>query len=186
MGDESHDDLEDVFSDLIADARGAGQDTKTLTDLRKAYRRAVKDGREAEARGYERAKQELASEQASRQAFDRLKVPAALQGLFSGIDPTDTVAMDAKVADLRAAGITWQAAGDTPTTQQQPDPMAAQVAGMAAATSGGGGTPDPAGDLAALAKKAETDPAAADQYLAQVNAMVRAAGQQGAGAGILG
>lgn len=184
MADEpSYEDLADQVSTLIAEANAAGQDSGSLASIRKALRRADKRVQEAETQGYERAK----AEQAHGQAFDRLQVPAALRGLFTGIDPTDQAAMDAKVADLRAQGVTWQTTEAPPTQGQQPNPMAEQVAGMAAATSGGG-VPDPAGDLIALAAKARTNPADVDPdaLLAQVNQAINAAGSAGRGAGILG
>jgi len=112
MPDEDYESMVDELSTVIAQAEQDGGQATGLRNMRKALRRSAKAQEEAEQRGYQRA----LTEQTSKSVLDTRGIPAALRGLFTGTDLSDSAAVDAKVKELQDQGLTWQ----TPSPQPQP------------------------------------------------------------------
>jgi hypothetical protein len=132
------------------------------------------------------ARLELIRERQSESNYRRLSVPESARALFSGVDPTDTVAMRARATELQEAGISW-AGQPQPPAPPPPDPNAAAVAAMQAAAAGASG-PAQDGDLFSRmqAMKANPDKYTDEQHSAIVKeynrAVDSAARKGGAGA----
>lgn len=87
------------------------------------------------------------------QVFERLGIPKRLYRDFEGIDPTDEKAVQERIGELRADGITWaapQSQQQANGQQQQQTPQdASQVAlQQMQQAAAGGTTPGSSGDLA--------------------------------------
>jgi hypothetical protein len=172
-----------LFQDAGPD--GAGLDpraTATIKRMRGALKRhrGVVDSIRAEAIAVARA--ELVRERQTETSFRRLGVPPGARALFSDLDPTDRVAMDARADELRQAGVSWPDQ-PRPPGPPAPDPnLVAQRAMQAAAA--GAVTPESAGDLATRLRRQAANPAAysdsqRDRAVDDFNAAVNAAARTG-------
>jgi hypothetical protein len=102
-------------------------------------RRVVKGNREKLDRIREEVRaevrHEMKVERRTEAAWRNAGVPEAARSLFSGLDPTDQAAMQARADELRQAGISW-AGQPQPPAPPPSDPNAAAVAAMQAAAAG--------------------------------------------------
>ncbi len=141
-----------------------------------------KQHRKALERVRDEVRHELKAERRTEARWRDLGVPEAARTLFAGLDPFDGKAMEARIAELAGAGITWDGAPAAPAPPP-PDPnLAAQMAMMAAAA--GGTHPDDAGDLATRMRAMEDNPGkyTDEQHAAIVreyNTAVASAGRHG-------
>lgn len=120
----------------------AGHVIKAMRAALNRHRREVDRIRD-EART--EARQELIRERQSESNYRRLGVPPSARALFSDLDPTDQQAMQARVDELRQAGIAWPGQPGPPPPPP-PDPNLQAIAAMQAAAAGGV-TMGSAGDL---------------------------------------
>lgn len=133
----NYDDFVDEVTAIIAAGEEAGRDMGGLKQMRQALRKTGRHIEEAEQRGYARA-------QAERQAqtvFAAKGIPDDAATLFSGVDLTDTAALDGRLQELASRGIKFEkaategappaAAAPPPQDGQQPnDAQANPLAGI--------------------------------------------------------
>lgn len=114
--------------------------TRKILNQHKAAIERVRSEVAAEVR------EQMIAERKAEAGYRRLGVPEGpARALFTGIDSTDEQAMQARAAELRSLGISWDGQPQA-SAPPAPDPnLAAQVAMMAAAA--GGATVGSAGDL---------------------------------------
>lgn len=125
----------DDLSGIIAAGEAEGREMTGLKQMRTALRKTGRQLEEAEQRGYARA----TAERQAQSVFAAKGIPDTAAGLFSGVDLTDTAALDAKLEELRSQGIRFEkaategapaAAQGTPPTQEGQQQLPAQLQGL--------------------------------------------------------
>jgi hypothetical protein len=132
----NYDEFVDEVTAIIAAGEADGREMSGLKQMRTALRRTGKHVEEAEQRGYARA----LAEQQSKGVFAAKGIPDTAAGLFSGVDLTDTAAIDQKLQELASQGIRFEkaaategappAAAGTPPTQGTPPAQESPFAGL--------------------------------------------------------
>lgn len=105
----NYDALVDKVTEFISAGEQAGEDMTGLKDMRQSLRRVGRQVEEAESRGYARA----LAEQQAKGVFAAKGIPDTAAGLFSGVDLTDTAALDTKLQELASQGIRFEKAAAT-------------------------------------------------------------------------
>ena len=99
----------DDLSGIIAAGEADGREMTGLKQMRTALRKTGRQMEEAEQRGYARA---LAESQA-KGVFAAKGIPDTAAPFFSGVDLTDTAALDTRLQELASQGIRFEKAAAT-------------------------------------------------------------------------
>jgi len=104
-----YDDFVDQVTSIIAAGEAEGREMTGLKQMRTALRKTGRQMEEAEQRGYARA---LAESQA-KGVFAAKGIPDTAAPFFSGVDLTDTAALDTRLQELASQGIRFEKAAAT-------------------------------------------------------------------------
>jgi len=123
----------DDLSGIIAAGEADGREMTGLKQMRTALRKTGRQLEEAEQRGYARAQ----AEAQSKGVFAAKGIPDTAAPFFSGVDLTDTAALDAKLQELASQGIRFEKAAATEGapaaaqgTPQEGQQLPAQLQGL--------------------------------------------------------
>jgi molybdenum-dependent DNA-binding transcriptional regulator ModE len=172
-----YDALEQQAAELLEGDEAEADPRLALT---RNLRRALKRHRAEVERVRDEVRHELKEERRTEARWRDLGIPETARALFSGLDPFDGKAIQARTAELQANGVTWNGAPQPPAPPP-PDPnLAVQQAMQQAAH--GGGTPGAEGDLKRRMQAMEADPGKysdeqRDAIVREYNQAVDAAGR---------
>ena len=99
----------DELSGIIKAGEDEGREMANLKGMRAALRKTGKTIEEAEQRGYARAQAEVQS----KGVFAAKGIPDTAAPFFSGVDLTDTAALDTRLQELASQGIRFEKAAAT-------------------------------------------------------------------------